>query len=266
MEKYNALSELDALADELLVKSEKPEKMEKEPEPEDNTPKPEDIADGAQSSENDDSDNQKEEPENDDEGDDDAEDTPNKEDMEKSMQSEFENVEPIKKGIEASEFLNSIVGILSKSLSDFEYQMGNNLVQQEEVNGILAKSLKATLKANNKLVQENQQLKERLDNLEKSMSENFEEIKSMLETTQSQPGIRKSLKSLNIQDRNFSASLNGNVKPKEFESLTKSQILTALEGELTRGNSLVTPNDIISYESGAPLREELKQMVISKFK
>jgi hypothetical protein len=69
------------------------------------------------------------------------------------------------------------------------------------------------------------------------------------------------MRSVNVQDRNFQKSL-GN--PPAGEQLSKSEVLATLSSELYSGNPLVTPNDIIGYESGAPLRPEVQRLVMSK--
>lgn len=264
-----SLSDLDALADELLVKSEETSELEDKEKPDKEDVKPEDIAEGAEESEDkpeeSKEDEEPEEKEEDKEEPDEEPEEESKEDMEKSLQSDFAERSEIQQGMEASEFLTAVVDVLSKSLCDVQYEVRGGFDSQVEANSILAKSLKATLQMNSQLAEENRQLKAQMESLEKSITNGFVNIMGAIEEIGSQPAsVRKSVKSVSIQDRDFVASSNGYVKPSGFESLSKSQVIGVLETEMIQGNPLVTPSDIIGYESGAPLREELKALVSSK--
>ena len=69
-----------------------------------------------------------------------------------------------------------------------------------------------------------------------------------------------------IYDRDFGMSRDGVKAVGGFDSLSKSQVMTILNSELYAGNQNVTAQDIISYESGAPLRPDLQSLVASKVK
>jgi hypothetical protein len=131
----------------------------------------------------------------------------------------------------------------------------------------MAKSMQAVLLSNKSLSAENEALKRRVNKLEKSISMGFDKVLDAIDTISTEPAHqRKSMASINVHDKDFNKSLNGSGDVGGFESLSKSQVLNVLNNELYSGNQLVTAQDIISYESGAPLRVELQPLVMSKCK
>lgn len=206
-----------------------------------------------------------EDEESEDEGDNEEEDEVSAEEVEKSIIEDFTANDTIAKGMEASEFLTAVVEVLSKSMSDLQYDMITGAKGQASANDILAKSLQASLAMNAALRQDNDKLTRRINKLEKSLSVGFDKIMDALDDISSQPvGMRKSLASVSVQDRNFEASTEGLVRPAGFESLSKSQVMSVLENELIAGNPAVSASDIIGYESGAPIRQDLQHLVVSK--
>lgn len=310
-----SLSDLDALADEILSKSVKDDKEELKPEeisenvpddtskdtPENDAPAAdtpteagdvEDDADDKKETEDGDeedlekcgsSDKVKKSEETDpvpDEGDEgeseedekpeddpnEEEDVDDKEDLEKSIKSDFASDEEIKKGMDASEFLSSVVEILSKSLADAAGEIQINRADSKQHASILAKSLQATLRLNKSMAEEVTELKKENKELKKSITDGFNEIKASLDEVLSQPvGMRKSVKNIQVMDRNFQKSLNGDATT-GIENLSKSQIMDILVSEMHAGNQSVTAGDIVAFESGAPLHAGLIALVNSKCK
>lgn len=301
MKLTKSLAELDAAADELLAKSKAAEDKQAEP---DEEVKPEEVSDDSATPESEDAENAEaeteeekseddlekcgdtvkksekvssEEDENEeiqksedvDEGDEDEESEEEKtaEETEKSIRDDFEADEAVKKGMDNSEFLSSVVDIFAKSLGDMQYDVQSQGRQQSATSEILAKSLQAVMATNQSLRSENERLTRRINKLEKSMSTGFEKVLDAIDTMSAQPAhMRKSMANINVQDRDFDRSLNGQQTVGGFESLSKSQVLTVLNNELYAGNQNVTPTDIISYESGAPLRQDLQTLVAQKCK
>lgn len=303
MKLTKSLAELDAAADELLAKSKAAEDKQAEAEEE---VKPEEVSDDSATPESEDAENadteEKEEKsdeelekcnddtikksenaesdgdneeeiqksedaeESDEEG---AEENEEKsaEEVEKSIRDDFEADEEIKKGMDNSEFLSSVVDIFAKSLGDMQYDVQSQGRMQNAASEVLAKSLQAVMATNQSLRSENERLTRRINKLEKSMSIGFEKVLDAIDTMSTQPAhMRKSMANINVQDRDFDRSLNGQQTVGGFESLSKSQVLTVLNNELYAGNQNVTPSDIISYESGAPLRQDLQTLVAQKCK
>lgn len=206
-----------------------------------------------------------EEDSDDDDEDEDEELTPDE--VEKDVKEDFESDELVKKSMENSEFLSSVVDILAKSMSDVQYNVHVGNKAQSAASEILAKSIQAVMTSNKTLKEENERLTRRINKLEKSISAGFEKVMDSLDELASQPAhVRKSMASVSVVDRDFDRSLNGSAVIGGFESLNKSQVLAVLNNELYAGNQNVSPSDIISYESGAPLRQDLQALVVSKCK
>lgn len=184
------------------------------------------------------------------------------EDVEKSVEPEIvEDVkveETVEKSVDNSRAFADAIEVLHKSITDIG--SANNTTD-----GILAKSLISLINANSSLKEENHALNERLDNIEKSMGEKFDTLLDAVESMANQPAnMRKSMKNVHVHDRDFAKSLNGNVN--KFDSLSKSEVLGILNDELYNNNPSVTVSDVIGYESGAPLRPELKALIENKVK
>lgn len=198
----------------------------------------------------------------------------NPDDINKSLMEDFESEDAIKKGMEGSEFYSALVEVLTKSLGDVQYDTHVASKSQETANEIMAKSMcaiiesnKSLQRANELLRSDNDRLTRRINKLEKSITQGFDKVMDTLDEISSQPAhMRKSLASISVQDRNFDKSINGTGTVGGFESLSKAQVLTVLNNELYAGNANVTPSDIISYESGAPLRQDLQTLVANKCK
>lgn len=196
-----------------------------------------------------------------------ADEADEKEALEKSIRQEFEGNEEIKKSIDASEFLSACVEVLVKSLTDHSYGIKEVEEQSSVSNEVLAKSLQATLAMNKSMQAEIEVLRNQNEDLVKSINEGFDTMKTFIsermEEISHQPAaMRKSIANVSVHDRNFQKSLNGSRSG--VENLSKSEVLGALNNLMYSGNPLVTPNDIISYESGAPLRPEVAQLISSK--
>lgn len=311
-----SLSDLDALADEVLSKSVKDDKEDLKPEeisenvpddaskdnPENNAPAADepkaddvkkddtddkkDAEDGAEEDlekcgnaddvkkseesdpvpEDDEKDESKEDVKPEDDSDEEDEDVDNKEDLEKSIKSDFASNEEVKNGMDASEFLSSVVEILSKSLADAAGEIQISRADSKQSASILAKSLQATLSLNKSMAAEMTELKKENAELKKSIVDGLGEIKATLDEVLSQPvGMRKSVKNIQVMDRNFQKSLNGDAAT-GIENLSKSQIMDILVSEMHAGNQAVTAGDIVAYESGAPLHAGLVALVNSKCK
>jgi len=277
MKLTKSLTELDSIADELLAKSVKPET---EPEEAAKTATPEEIAENtpktAKKKAKKEPDAEPEEAEKtatdetpekaaETNTEDTEEEPAKKDDVEKSLQSEFESLDEIKKGMDASEFLTSIVEILSKSLAETQFEVQSLGSDSKGHTEILAKAMQATIGMTKSMSKELTAVKAENVGLKKSMEDGFSKIMSSLEEISTQPaGVRKSVKDIQVLDKNFNKSLNGAVD--DISALSKGQVMEVLNQELYAGNPSVTATDIISYESGAPLRASLQSLVSSKCK
>ena len=297
MKLTKSLAELEAAADELLKKSKNAKDDDEKTSEDTGDVTPEEVSDSGSSTdedkniedENQDEDavdekevalaEEVEDPEDEDvkksdsDKTEDEEDTDEEEDeltpdeVEKDVKEDFESDELVKKSMDNSEFLSSVVDILAKSMSDVQYNVHVGNKAQSAASEILAKSIQAVMTSNKTLKEENERLTRRINKLEKSISAGFEKVMDSLDELASQPAhVRKSMASVSVVDRDFDRSLNGSAVIGGFESLNKSQVLAVLNNELYAGNQNVSPSDIISYESGAPLRQDLQALVVSKCK
>ena len=284
MKLTKSLAELDSAADELLARSKAAEDGGKG---EEENLAPEEVSDDSTSTPNSeegagegseeelekcgDGVKKSDDPEQLDEGgeseEEPEEDEKTADEMEKSLKDDFQANEVIAQGMENSEFFSAVVEVLTKSLSDVQYDTMVASKGAEAANEVLAKSMNAMIVANAALRADNERLTRRINKLEKSITQGFEKIMDSLDEMSSQPAhMRKSMRAVNVHDKDFGASLDGVQTPGGFESLSKSQVLTVLNNELYGGNPNVLPTDIISYESGAPLRPDLQALVASKSK
>lgn len=198
--------------------------------------------------------------------DEDGDDDESLEDVQKSIEDDFQSDVDILKGIENSEFQAAMIATLVKSLGEIQYDINQNKRAASTTSAVLAKSLQAALATNQKLMADNEKLVRRVNKLEKSLSQGFEKVMDAIDGISVEPAhVRKSVSTINVHDRNFQKSL-GSDSVGGFENLSKSQIVNVLTNELYAGNQLVSPADIISVESGAPLRQELRDLVANKCK
>ena len=288
MKLTKSLAELDSAADELLAKSKAAEddggngdeeKLTPEEVSDDSTATP-DSEEGAGEGNDDDLEKcndgvkKSDEPEqlddgdnNDESGEEEPEEEQTADDMEKSLKDDFQANEVIAQGMENSEFFSAVVEVLTKSLSDVQYDTMTAAKEAGAANDVLAKSMNAVIVANAALRADNERLTRRINKLEKSISQGFDKIMDSLDEMSSQPAhMRKSMRAVNVHDKDFGASLDGVQTAGGFDSLSKSQVMTILNSELYVGNPNVQATDIISYESGAPLRPDLQALVASKVK
>ena len=288
MKLTKSLAELDSAADELLAKSKAAEddggngdeeKLTPEEVSDDSTATP-DSEEGAGEGNDDDLEKcndgvkKSDEPEqlddgdnNDESGEEEPEEEQTADDMEKSLKDDFQANEVIAQGMENSEFFSAVVEVLTKSLSDVQYDTMTAAKEAGAANDVLAKSMNAVIVANAALRADNERLTRRINKLEKSISQGFDKIMDSLDEMSSQPAhMRKSMRAVNVHDKDFGASLDGVQTAGGFDSLSKSQVMTILNSELYGGNPNVQATDIISYESGAPLRPDLQALVASNVK
>lgn len=300
MKLTKSLAELEAAADELLKKSKNAKDDDEKTSEDTGEVTPEEVSDSGSSTDEDKniedenqdedavdekevalaedvedpededvkkSESDKAEDEEDTEADEDEDEELTPDEVEKDVKEDFEADELVKKSMDNSEFLSSVVDIIAKSMSDVQYNVHVGNKSQSAASEILAKSIQAVMTSNKTLKEENERLTRRINKLEKSISAGFEKVMDSLDELASQPAhVRKSMASVSVVDRDFDRSLNGSAVIGGFESLNKSQVLAVLNNELYAGNQNVSPSDIISYESGAPLRQDLQALVVSKCK
>lgn len=257
-----SLESLDLAADKLLLKSKKKEEelsaediteydLTKELEKDEDKDKSKDkdkdkdkseTVEDAEEEETDEEDTNKTEEEEEEETD---------EDISKS----FADNSSISNAMEVSEFLSALVEVTANSISNLQKSVDSSMNNTDLYIGTLAKSFNSIAKSQ-EVILENQ---DNLSTLYKSLKDNLDIINERMSEIESQPMARKSVNNIKVMNKDFQKSLGG-----EGEQLSKSEVLNVLNQELYSGNPMVSPSDIISVESGAPLRRELQQLVQSK--
>ena len=129
---------------------------------------------------------------------------------EQAIKDDFEAEEPIKKGMEESEFYSAVVEVFAKSMGDMQYQHQTVARDQAAAADVLAKSLQAVIGANRALQADNDRLTRRINKLEKSMAQGFDRIMDSLDAMSVEPArMRKSMASISVHDRDFGMSRDG---------------------------------------------------------
>ena len=192
-------------------------------------------------------------------------------DDEDEVKKSFLNNKELAKSVENSEFYGALVSVMSDALSKSFNKLTDMQDTSNKSSDILAKSLMATIEMNKSLGKQVVKLKrdnkvmsrnitKSLEDIKESIAE-LGEMKDMLESMASQPQVRKSVGNISVMERNFQKSINGQGADM---NLSKSEVLGILNDELFKGNPMVTAQDIIGYESGAPLRQELMGLIANK--
>lgn len=253
-EKLNkSLEEIDRLADEVLSKSEEPEKVEdgvvETPEAVVETPegvtqvegedvekglKPDDVSDQSEDNGADEA--------GDKEGNDEEEDSKDdKEDVKKSFYEEAKENPEIQKGLDVSDFLNEFTRLHGQIVDSLRDDVSKSLNSSSQTATILAKSFNAIMKSQNEL------------------SKSIENLAARLDTVERQPVGRKAM--VNVVEKSFNHSA-GIQEP--IQELSKAEKLSKLTAMAMQGNQGVAINDVIHYESTGQLRPELEKLLQQK--
>ena len=177
-------------------------------------------------------DSQSEDTDEDSEGEEDSEED---EQYEKSLAGELNNNDSVKKALEVSEFLGSLVKSLDDVLTDRTDRISKSIESKHaESNSMLAKSIIGIAKGQRAVLETNAELLKSVRAMNKRMN-----------TIESQPLVRKSVSnSTQVVEKSFKASA-GEVAPKQ--TLTKSQASAKLMTAFDGGNSAVL-NDILALD------------------
>ena len=251
---------MEKMADNLLSKSEAPEEIE------DDKVKAEDIVDEdvpdvkdtkppvkAKEEDEEDEEEVPAEPEEDadlEKSEDLDEDEESDEDEE---EDKFKAKEEISKALEVSEFLAALVEATTESIGGMNKKLNKSMDENSAVLGTFAKSFQAIASSQEYLIKSQIQL----DNLLKGMSQSIDTLSQKVEELEGQPTMRKSVQNIHVMEKDFKKSVGDFTE----ETLSKSQILGKLNDFLMKGDPTVTVGDIVGFESGAPLRPEVKTLI-----
>lgn len=262
-ELQKSLDEIEAMADEILSKSEGTENIqegvdenaqvegdvEKAMKPEDiSEPGEDDKAESDKKANDEDKKGEKpkpKEPDDEDESEDeeesedesDSEDEEEEEVTQKSFNDFVAESEELSKGVEVSDFLAEFTRVYGAITDTLRNDVNKSLQTSEHVSNILAKSFNAIMKSQNELAKSIQELSERLDSVER------------------QPVGRKAQVSIMEKSFNHSAGLE-----EGKQELSKSEKLEKLSNMAINGQNGVTISDVIQFESTGTLRPELQHI------
>jgi len=228
-----SLGELDAAADELgtgvnttLVKSDKDKG--------DNL-KADEVAEGSDDTADDAGSEAGDKGDTGDEGD----------DTSKSMKEALMEQEDVQKALEVSEFLLALTEATSDAIENVHKSVNDSISGQGKVNEVLIKSINSIAKAQSSVIK-----------AMNGIQANITTIVERLDGIERTPTVRKSVSTapINVVERPLAKSVGA----AEGSNLTKSQICSKMSDMLMKGDTVITPMDILSFESGAALRPEVK--------
>jgi len=163
------------------------------------------------------------------------EDNDEDEEVEKSLASELNSNDSVRKALEVSEFLDTLVKGLDTVLTERTDKISKSIQEShQESNSMLAKSIIGIAKGQRAVLETNAELLKSVRAMNTRMNE-----------LESQPLVRKSVSnSAQVVEKSFKASA-GEVSPKQ--TLTKSQASAKLMESFEGGNSAVL-NDILALD------------------
>jgi hypothetical protein len=243
-ELLKSVEELETISESLLRKSQE----------EDKELDPEDIVKDEDSIKEDDTEEKSEEEEEEEEEKSEDEDE-DEEEVEKSLQGFFEE-EELKKGMDISDFLCAFIEANVQSLGELQNTITKSISATRDTDEVLAKSFIAIAKIQKSLSNRT----DKLHSMVKSMLDGQQELLDRMESIESTPQMRKSVRNIKTMDRDFQKSL-GKSDIDERQLLTKSQVSSALLSLFQEGDKTITQGDILAVDSGAPLRPELVNKV-----
>jgi hypothetical protein len=246
-----SLAEIEALADEILSKSEQPEAIDggnETPETVEKSETPEQIEDGETvekglkpgdvSKEDTKQDGDVDNKANGEDADEDEdEDDKPKGEVKKSFFEEAQESSSLQKGFEVSEFLTEFTKLQGRITDALRGDVEKSLQSSAHTAQILAKSFNAIMKSQNELAKSLAALEARLTNVE------------------SQPVGRKAV--VNVVEKSFNHSAGVQEPSKELSKGEKLQKLTDLA---LQGGQGVTIQDVINFETSDQLRPELESL------
>lgn len=159
------------------------------------------------------------------------------EETEKSLEDHMRSDDNVKKALEVSEFLDSLVKSLSETIQDQREDLNKSLEAQEQHNELLAKSFKGIAESQKVVLQTSAGLLKSVD----SLSSRIKKIERQPKTRKSMPSAKAIEKSFNTEDTNSGSEQNS-------QKLDKSMALSKLTNAVQKGEGNYT-SDILALES-----------------
>lgn len=187
-------------------------------------------------------------------------------DTEAGIRKSFTDDPDIAESLKSGAFAASIVDVLVKSLaiqSKKIDEVAQTVTKLAGINADFAKSVVSDFSAGS------DDVTERLNEIDKSFKDGLAEIKTALSELAPAAPMRKSVSGIAVQDRDFHASVEG--VPAQaasgatnIDAMPKRQVLEMMTKSLMSGESSpINTMDIIGFESGSPLRSEVKSYLES---
>ena len=158
--------------------------------------------------------------------------------------------EDTEKSLSAGKYINRKFKEVTTSVNLLKSVLEKSTSAQDDAMDVFAKAFSAIAQTQSSLA-----------NMLKSIGGQVTELNNRLGVIESQPQGRKSVGNLNVHDKNFQKSAGA-----QGETLSKSEIGAILTDELFKGNPNITKQDIIRFESGAPLRPEVRTLIDNRAK
>lgn len=166
------------------------------------------------------------------------------------LQKSMSGTEAGQDAFEVSEFLEQLVKSISDVMGAFDVKLQKSMTSTDAANEIIAKSFGVMTTTQSELAKSCNGLQDLL----KSMGSQVEALETKINDMEMSPVMKKSvtnLKDLDVTPKNFAKSLGDG-----SQQLSKSDTMAILNNLCVKGDTVI-PLDIISYESGAPLRDEV---------
>ena len=172
-------------------------------------------------------------------------DSENNADINKSLEEPAKDSETLEKSSGGIEFLDEKFEDINTAVNSLANVLQKSMIEQDDTMTVFAKSFTAIAQTNALMA-----------DMMKSVNSQVTEFNQRMTILEGQPQMRKSFGDINMFDKNFQKSSG---LPQT--QLSKSQISDILSDELFKGNPNVTKQDILSIESGAPLRSEVQLLL-----
>lgn len=169
-----------------------------------------------------------------------------------SLEKSIQESEVGKNAFEVSPFLAEMTEKLSKSLEGVQVALHGSNGATEETLDAFAKSFGVMFKAQQAVIEQNTQL----TGLVKSMSEKMNEMSSRMEEIEGQPTMRKSVRDINVHNKDFNKSIG---ETSQVE-LSKSEKLSIAMDLFQKGDT-VQELDVLNIESGSKIRPEVESRI-----
>lgn len=172
-------------------------------------------------------------------------------DDEETIEKSLKTNEEASNALEVSTFLAELTKSISDSVKGFSDNLQKSMDTNEGTLEVFAKSFGAIAQTQAKIAEAQGDLTQ----LVKSIGGKLEAVETKIEGIEMSPNMRKSVRDVNVFDKNFKKSISD-----ATNTNSKSDNLRIMNDLLVKGDT-VMPMDIISYESGSPLRPEVVERI-----